>query len=138
MKKVMVFGTFDLIHPGHQNFFRQAKRRGDFLLVVVARDKYVEKAKGRRPKNSEQFRVKSLRKDDLVEKAILGSKTHNYFQTIRTYAPDTIALGYDQKPSLRQLKRELKRHRIKNISVLRLRPYKPEIYKTAKLLNTDG
>jgi len=35
MKKVMCFGAFDGLHPGHLDFFRQAKRYGDFLIVSV-------------------------------------------------------------------------------------------------------
>ena len=35
MKKVIVFGSFDYIHPGHLNFFEQAKSYGDYLIVVA-------------------------------------------------------------------------------------------------------
>jgi len=38
-KKVMVFGTFDIFHPGHRSFLNQAKKYGNYLIVVVARDK---------------------------------------------------------------------------------------------------
>ena len=34
MAKVMVFGTFDGVHPGHENFFEQAKQHGDYLIAV--------------------------------------------------------------------------------------------------------
>ena len=43
MKKVMCSGTFDGLHPGHFNFFKQAKSKGDYLTVIVARDENVEK-----------------------------------------------------------------------------------------------
>ena len=47
MKTVMAFGTFDLMHPGHEYFLRQAKKRGDYLIAVIARDSTVKKLKGK-------------------------------------------------------------------------------------------
>ena len=38
MKKVMVFGTFDILHEGHINMFEQAKQYGDFLETLFVRD----------------------------------------------------------------------------------------------------
>jgi len=49
-KKVLVFGTFDGLHEGHKNFFKQAREFGDFLVVVVGRDSTIVKTKGRPPK----------------------------------------------------------------------------------------
>jgi len=43
MKKVMVFGTFDGIHEGAFGSFLAAKKYGDYLVVVVARDKMLKK-----------------------------------------------------------------------------------------------
>ena len=57
--KVMVFGTFDILHPGHLNFFKQAREFGNFLIAVIARDKTVLKIKGRLPKNNEKKRLKN-------------------------------------------------------------------------------
>ncbi len=104
------------------------------MIAVVARDKYVLQAKGKPPTNHETQRIKEIRKIDTVNKAILGSRTHNFFLTLRTYRPDIIALGYDQKPSLNELKKGLKKHRIKGVLIVRLRAHKPEIYKTSKLI----
>lgn len=138
MKKVMVFGTFDLLHPGHLDFFRQAKRNYNYLIVVVARDYYVQKAKGVKPKNDEKKRVSTVRKSSVVNKAILGSKTHNFYRTVRTYKPQKIALGYDQKPTIPKLKKDLRKHRLSNIEIIRLKPHNPKRYKSSKLLNDDG
>jgi FAD synthetase len=133
MKKVMVFGTFDILHEGHQNFFRQAKKLGSYLIVVVARDKFVQKAKGVLPKNSERVRVRQVRKNQIADKVVLGSSTYNYFRTLRTHKPGIIALGYDQKPEINTLKRNLKKHRLSGIEVVRLESYKPSIYKSSKM-----
>jgi len=133
MKTIMVFGTFDLVHKGHLSFFRQAKKLGDRLIVVAARDKSVFDAKRCWPKNKEKIRVKTLRKIDIIDKALLGSKTHNFYRTVRRFKPAVLALGYDQKPSIPALKKDLLKHRIKNVKIIRLRAYRPDIYKSSKL-----
>lgn len=40
MKKVITYGTFDLIHAGHINLLRRAKALGDYLLVVLSTDEF--------------------------------------------------------------------------------------------------
>ena len=64
MTKVMVFGTFDPLHPGHVDFFRQAKQHGDELVVVVALDSTVEKTKGRKPSLGENARLAAVQAQD--------------------------------------------------------------------------
>ncbi|WP_290898688.1 adenylyltransferase/cytidyltransferase family protein, partial [Ferroglobus sp.] len=39
MRKVVATGTFDIIHPGHIRFLEEAKKLGDYLVVIVAREK---------------------------------------------------------------------------------------------------
>lgn len=134
-EKVIVFGTYDFIHPGHISFFKQAKKLGDYLIVVVARDKFVLQSKKHPPKHSDIERVKQIRKLKIVDKAILGSRIHNYYRTIRTYKPGIIALGYDQKPKIWELKKDLKKHRLKGLKIIRLKPYKPKIHKSSKILS---
>lgn len=129
----MVFGTFDILHAGHLDFFRQAKKLAKYLIVVVARDKFVKEAKGKSPKHSEKTRTRRVRNSPLVDKAILGSRTHNFYRTIRTHKPSIIALGYDQKPNINKLKRCLRRHRLKSIKIVRLKSYQPGKFKSSKL-----
>jgi len=135
MKQIAAFGTFDHFHPGHKAFLKQAKKLGKSLLVVVARDNNVEKIKGRLPQNNENERKKEVQNSKIANKVILGSKTNNYFQTLRTYKIDTIALGYDQKPTITQLKKALKRHRLRNLEIIRLKPYNPNKYKSSFINN---
>lgn len=133
MSRVILFGTFDGLHKGHRSFINQARKLGDYLIIVVARDSHVEKAKNRKPRLSQEGRLKELRRAKIANKILLGSKTHNFYRTIRTYKPDIIVLGYDQKPTIWDLKRDLRRHRIKEIKIIRLRSYKPDIFKSSKL-----
>ncbi len=133
MTRVVTFGTFDIFHPGHVSYLKQAKKLGDYLLVVVARDTNTHKAKGMLPENSESARVRKVRKAKIANKVILGSKTRNFYRTLRTNKIDLIALGYDQKPTVYQLRKALKSHRLANIEIKRLRAHRPDEFKSSKL-----
>jgi len=69
MKKVICFGTFDLLHPGHLDYFKQAKKYGDFLIVIIARDKNIKK---KDKIFSEQERLSLANNLKVVDKAVLG------------------------------------------------------------------
>lgn len=131
MKKVLVFGTFDGLHPGHLNFLNQARKKGDFLIVVVARDKTVKKLKGHWPKFNEKERVGILKSLKFVDKAVLGDEKNPY-KIIKKIKPQVICLGYDQKFFVDNLKEELKKLKLKT-KVFRLKAFKPKKYHCSKL-----
>ncbi len=131
MKKVMLFGTFDIIHPGHLNLFRHAKRFGDNLVVVVARDENVKAFKGRKPKYDEKERARKLKLLKIIDKVFLGYKK-NKFKVIERERPKVICLGYDQEIGKEELKEELKKRKLR-AKIVRLGYYKKEIYKSSKL-----
>jgi cytidyltransferase-like protein len=132
--RIMVFGTFDNLHKGHLNFFKQARNLAKFpiLTVSVARDQNVFRIKGKYPVLSEKKRVLLLKKSRLVDKVVL-SGLKNYLPHIVAEHPDIIALGYDQKEYVKNLKKDLKAKGMK-VKIVRLRPYKEKIYKN-HLLN---
>jgi FAD synthetase len=140
VRRVMVFGTFDLLHPGHDHFFKQARnlvrnisRSGKaFLIASVARDKNVQRIKGRRPINNEQKRLALLRKHPLVDRVILGA-VGNHIPHIVRQRPHIIALGYDQRDYIKGLRVALKQHGLVP-KIVRLKPYKPQLYKSSLLL----
>src|SRR3989339_2092009 len=96
MTKVMIFGTFDIIHGGHIHMFKQAREYGDFLTAVVARDVNVERIKKRGALHNEVERVYFLKHIDLIDEVVLGDKTDVY-KVIAKQKPDVVALGYDQR-----------------------------------------
>lgn len=128
----MVFGTFDIFHEGHKSFLRQAKKHGNYLTVVVARDKTVGKLKKKKPVNSERYRLKKIKESRLADKVILGNLGDKY-QVIKRHKPDIICLGYDQKFFISGLKQKLKEYKLEKTRIVRLKAYKPKIYKSSKL-----
>ena len=127
----MAFGTFDIFHPGHKNYLKQARKLGEYLIVVVARDKTVKKVKGHWPINNEEKRLKIIKKSKLADESILG-ELDNKYAVIKKYAPNTVALGYDQKTDIEKLKNKLTEFSLKT-KIVRLKAYYPEIYKSSKL-----
>ena len=128
--KIMVFGTFDLLHKGHLSFFKQARSlaKNPFLIVSVARDTNVKKIKGYKPIQSQQRRLKAVKKCGLVNKTVLGG-AKAYLPHIRKESPEIIALGYDQTAYVDNLKRDLLKGALL-VKIRRLRAFKPATYKT--------
>lgn len=129
-KKVMVFGTFDRLHPGHLNFLKQAKKYGQ-LFIVIARDKTVKKLKKKKPNQNEKERLAAIKKLKIARKVILGSLKDKY-QLIKRIKPEIICLGYDQKFFVKDLPKKIKEFGLKT-KIVRLKPFKPKIYKTSIL-----
>ena len=130
-RKVLVFGSFDFLHPGHYYLFESAKKLGDELFVVVARDSTIKKVKGHDSKFNENDRLRHVKEVSFVDDAFLGSKG-NKFDIIEKINPDLIALGYDQDSFTGELENELKRRKL-NVKIVRLKAFKPEVYKSSKL-----
>ena len=127
--RIMIFGTFDGVHKGHLNLFRQARAlaKKPYLVVSVARDINVKKIKNHKPYFTEKERMILVKKSKLVDKVVLAGKT-KYLAHILKEKPQIIALGYDQKAYVAELKKDLKNKGIL-IKIIRLKPYKEHIYK---------
>lgn len=127
--KIMVFGTFDGLHKGHIHFFNQAKNivKNSFLIVSIARDKNVLKIKGKLPILNEIDRMNLVEECNLVDKIVL-SGLKNHIPHIVKENPKIIALGYDQKFYVKNLKKDLKNKGIL-VKIIRLKPYKKNLFK---------
>ncbi|KKS33477.1 MAG: FAD synthase [Parcubacteria group bacterium GW2011_GWC2_42_12] len=134
MKTVMAFGTFDLMHPGHEYFLRQAKKRGDYLIAVIARDSTVKKLKGKLPYQSEKQRLRAIVALNLADKVILGDKGLNKYRVIKRYRPNVICLGYDQTYFIDGLKSKIKEFAL-DTKVIRLKSYQAHKYKSSIIKN---
>ncbi len=132
-KTGMLFGTFDIVHPGHLHLFAQARKHSDYIIAVIARDKTVERVKGRQSKNNELSRLRKVKKYKIAELVVLGNLRDKY-ATIKKYRPDIIFLGYDQFVFVDDLITKLDELALKRTKIVRLKPHKPEIYKTSKMI----
>lgn len=130
----MVFGTFDMIHAGHEDLFRQARAfaKEPYLIVSIARDSAAKRHRGFLPQHHESERLAEVAAHPLVDEAVLGDEI-GYITHISTVKPDVIALGYDQKGEyVERLERDLTNAGVA-AKVVRLRAFQPEKYKTSKL-----
>jgi FAD synthetase len=133
MKKVLVGGTFNLLHPGHLFFLEKAKKLGDYLVVVIANDKTVLRNKGFLLMKAES-RKKVLESLRMVDKVVIGDEK-DFMKVVRKVRPDIIALGYDQGLD-GDLRNRIEKSGTK-CRIVRIRS-RLEGYKTEKILKSLG
>jgi FAD synthetase len=121
MVKVMATGTFDLLHMGHIYYLKEAKKLGDKLVVVVAKDSTVRKLK-HEPVNPEEIRLDLIKEVKVVDEAYLGYEDDMY-SIVEEIKPDIIALGFDQIHDENTIKSELEKRKL-NTKIIRLSEYK--------------
>ncbi len=114
----MATGVFDLLHPGHVFFLTEAKKLGDELVVVVARDQTARRLK-REPYVPEHIRREMVEALKPVDRAVLGSATDIY-ETVLSERPQIIALGFDQVWNEREVEEECGRRGVP-VKVVRVR-----------------
>jgi len=94
-KKVLVFGTFDNLHPGHMFFLSEARKLGD-LYVSVASNESVAQRKKRDPKQNMSERIEGVKKTGLAQDVLPGDKTLNEWTALKIVKPDIVVVGFDQ------------------------------------------
>ena len=107
-KVVLAAGAFDLLHYGHVHYLTTAKKAGGEnakLVVIVARDKTVEKLKGAKPVFPEDQRRALVESLKVVDEAVLGYEDLDMPRVIEKVKPDIVALGYDEEEVEKELKR---------------------------------
>ncbi|PSP76852.1 FAD synthase [Halobacteriales archaeon QS_3_64_16] len=93
MSRVVAQGTFDLLHPGHIHYLREAASMGEELSVIVSRSTNVtHKERPIVPADQRRAVVGAL---DPVDRAIVGHP-EDIFVPIERIDPDIIVLGHDQ------------------------------------------
>jgi FAD synthetase len=120
-KRVLVAGTFDIIHPGHIYLFKKASELGE-VIVVVARDSSVERFKGRPPVIPEKQRLEVVSSIKYVNKAVLGYEGGDILKIVEEIKPDIILLGPDQPFKEDDIKKDLEKRGLK-IEIKRVEQY---------------
>ena len=110
MKKVVASGVFDLLHPGHIAFLEEARKLGDKLIVIVARDRTLEGRK--KPCIGERQRLSVVSALKPVDEAVLGD-IEDIYKPIEEIRPDVIALGRNQHFREEEIEKELKKRGLK-------------------------
>jgi FAD synthetase len=121
-KVVLASGAFDLLHYGHVYYLSEAKKAGGEdakLVVIVAKDRTVERLKGAKPIIPEDQRRAVVESLKVVDEAILGYEDMDMLRVIDKVKPDIIALGYDEEKIEKQLKKLLEEKHL-NIQVHRI------------------
>lgn len=95
IKKVLVFGTFDNLHPGHLYFLNEARKLGE-LYVSVSSDESAFQRKGRHPLQNTKQRIEAIERLGITARVTEGDKTLNSWTDLKAVRPDIIALGHDQ------------------------------------------
>jgi len=135
-KIVLASGTFDLLHLGHVKYLEEAKKAGDKnakLVVIVARDKTVEKRKGRKPVMPEDQRKALVESLKVVDEAILGYEDFDIGKVAEEIKPDIIAVGHDQDNIENQVRKALAQKGL-NIQVVKIGKFgKPELNSSRKI-----
>ena len=101
IKKVIVNGTFDLLHVGHIALLEHAKSLGDHLLVCIDGDSRVKQLKGElRPINTQADRNKMLCALRCVDMVKVFDTEQQLIEQIKLYQPDVMVKGSDYKGKL--------------------------------------
>ncbi|SRR5699024_4076898 len=96
MKKVITYGTFDLLHPGHVNILRRAKDLGDYLIVAVSSDEF-NALKGKKSYYSFEERRHILDAIKYVDEVIPEHNWEQKVQDVQKHAVDVFVMGDDWK-----------------------------------------
>ncbi|NPA99033.1 MAG: cytidylyltransferase family protein [Crenarchaeota archaeon] len=131
--KVLVAGSFEILHPGHIYLLEKAWEMGR-VYVIVSRDSNFEKFKGRKPAIPDKYRVEIISSIRYVHEAILGDEK-DYLKPVTRISPDIILLGPDQWPDKEKLEEELRRRGLMETKVVRLeKPYRDDICRSSKII----
>lgn len=97
-KIILTTGVFDLVHPGHIDYFEKAKSFGDVLVVSVVDDKFVRKGQGR-PIFGQELRLKWLAALEVIDFVVLNGG-YGPWKVMKAVKPDVYVKGYNLTPGL--------------------------------------
>ena len=106
MKRVITYGTFDLLHYGHINLLRRAKALGDYLIVALSTDEFNDREKHKRCYFSYEERKRLLEAVRYVDLVIPEESWDQKRTDVREYHIDTFVIGDDWEGKFDFLKDE--------------------------------
>lgn len=97
MKRVITYGTFDLLHYGHINLLSRAKALGDYLIVVLSTDEFNSEQKGKNTYFTYEERKRLLEAIRYVDLVIPERNWEQKVRDVQEYKADIFAIGDDWK-----------------------------------------
>ncbi len=98
MKRVLTYGTFDLLHYGHIRLLKRAKALGDYLIVALSTDEFNE-IKGKKAYHNYETRKEILEAIRYVDLIIPEYDWDQKLDDVKTYHVDVVVMGSDWKDS---------------------------------------
>ena len=98
MKRILTYGTFDLLHYGHIRLLKRAKELGDYLIVAVSTDEF-NALKGKKAYHNYETRKKMLEAIRYVDLVIPEENWEQKPKDIKKYEADVLVMGDDWKDS---------------------------------------
>ena len=95
MKKVITYGTYDLLHEGHINLLRRARALGDYLIVGITNDSFDRERGKLNVRDSVLERVEAIRSTGIADKIIIEDYVGQKIDDILRYDVDIFAIGSD-------------------------------------------
>ena len=95
MKRVITYGTFDLLHYGHINLLRRAKALGDYLIVVLSTDEFNWNEKRKKCYFPYEVRKQLLEAIRYVDLVIPEENWEQKVSDVKEYHVDTFVMGDD-------------------------------------------
>ena len=95
MRRVITYGTFDLLHYGHINLLRRAKEYGDYLIVVLSTDEFNWNQKQKKCYFSYEERKSILEAIRYVDLVIPEESWEQKVEDVKLYHVDTFVMGND-------------------------------------------
>ena len=94
MKRILTYGTFDLLHYGHIRILQRAKEMGDYLVVALSTDEF-NATKGKKAYHSYETHKKMLEAIRYVDLVIPENNWEQKIQDIKDYKIDVCVMGSD-------------------------------------------
>lgn len=95
MKKVITYGTYDLLHYGHVNLLERAKKLGDYLIVVLSTDEFNWEQKQKKCYFTYEERKRLLEAIRYVDLVIPETNWEQKITDVQEYKVDTFVMGDD-------------------------------------------